>query len=206
MNLLHIDSSILGPNSVSRTLSAQIVAKLTAALPGMAVVHRDLAETPVPHLSSAYLAAAQSLDGEHEPAVQADLAIGGAVLQEFLNADVVVIGVALYNFSVPSPLKAWVDRILIAGQTFRYGEGGRPVGLAGGKRVILAIARGGNYAPGTPFASFEHAETYLRSVLGFIGIGNPEIVVAEGLAMGPEHRKAAIEAAQQHIGQLAWVP
>ena len=203
MNLLHIDSSILGPNSVSRTLSAQIVAKLVAAYPETVVVYRDLAETPVPHLSGAYLAAAQSLGGEHEPAIQSDLAIGGTVLQEFLKSDAVVIGVALYNFSVSSQLKAWIDRILIVGQTFRYAEDGRPVGLVGGKRVILAIARGGNYAPGTPFASFEHAETYLRSVFGFIGITNPEVIVAEGLAMGPEHRKASIEAAQQHIGELA---
>jgi FMN-dependent NADH-azoreductase len=203
VNLLHIDSSILGPNSVSRALSAQIVAKLQAEIPGLTIVRRDLAETPIPHLSGSYLAAAQSPQAEHDMSVAADLALGSAVMQEFLDADIVVIGVALYNFSVSSQLKAWIDRILVAGKTFKYGEDGRPVGLAGGKRAILAIARGGIYAAGSPAAGFEHGESYMRSVLGFIGIGNPEVIVAEGLAMGPDHRQAAVEAAKQHIDRLA---
>lgn len=203
MNLLHVDSSILGPNSVSRALSAQIVARLQAANPGLTIVRRDLAETPIPHLSGSTLAAAQSPQAEHEPAVGADLALGSAVMQEFLDADILVIGVALYNFSVSSQLKAWIDRILVAGKTFRYGEGGRPVGLAGDKRAILAIARGGIYAPGSPAAGFEHAESYLRTVLGFIGISDPEVIVAEGLAMGPDHREAAVLAATQQINRLA---
>jgi FMN-dependent NADH-azoreductase len=199
MNLLHIDSSILGGNSVSRKLSADIVARIKAATPDIVETYRDLANTPVPHLSGAYLMAAQSLEGDHGPAVQADLAIGGAVLQEFLAAETVVIGVAFYNFTIPSQLKAWIDRILIAGQTFRYGANGRPEGLAGGKRVILAIARGGFYGPGAPTAAFEHAETYLRVALGFIGITNPEVVIAEGLAVGPEQRQAAVAAAEQAL-------
>jgi FMN-dependent NADH-azoreductase len=203
MNLLHIDSSILGGNSVSRKLSADIVARIKAATPDIVETYRDLANTPVPHLSGAYLMAAQSLEGNHAPAVQADLAIGSEVLQEFLAADTVVIGVAFYNFTIPSQLKAWIDRILIAGQTFRYGANGRPEGLAGGKRVILAIARGGFYGPGAPTAAFEHAETYLRVALGFIGITNPEVVIAEGLAVGPEQRQAAVAAAEQSIAALA---
>jgi FMN-dependent NADH-azoreductase len=203
MNLLHIDSSILGGNSVSRKLSADIVVRIKAATPNIVETYRDLANAPVPHLSGAYLMAAQSLEGNHAPAVQADLAIGSAVLQEFLAADTVVIGVAFYNFTIPSQLKAWIDRILIAGQTFRYGANGRPEGLAGGKRVILAIARGGFYGPGAPTAAFEHAETYLRVALGFIGITNPEVVIAEGLAVGPEQRQAAVAAAEQSIAALA---
>ncbi len=202
MNLLHIDSSILGGNSVSRKLSADIVDKLRAATPGLVVTYRDLGAAPVPHLSGAYLAAAQSLEGEHEAAVRDDLAIGGAVLAEFLAADTVVIGVAFYNFGISSQLKAWVDRILIAGQTFRYGPNG-PEGLAGGKRVILAIARGGFYGPGAPTASFEHAETYLRTALGFIGITNIEVVIAEGLAVGPAQRAAAMTQAEERIALLA---
>ncbi|HYZ62057.1 MAG TPA: FMN-dependent NADH-azoreductase [Acetobacteraceae bacterium] len=202
MNLLHIDSSILGGNSVSRKLSASIVARLKAAAPDAKVSYRDLGQSPVPHLSGAYLLAAQSVEGEHEPALKADLALGNAVLREFLVADTVVIGVAFYNFSIPSQLKAWIDRILVAGQTFRYGANG-PEGLAGGKRVILAIARGGFYGPGAPTEAFEHAETYLRAALGFIGITDPEVVIAEGVAVGPEQRQAAITGAEQRIAALA---
>ena len=203
MTLLHIDSSILGPGSVSRKLSADIVTKLKAAHPETAVVYRDLAVQPVSHLSGAYLGAAQNAAAEHEPAVTADLADGFAALRDFLAADTVVIGVALYNFTVSSQLKAWIDRILIAGQTFRYGPDGRPEGLAGGKKVILAVARGGFYGPGSPAESFEHAETYLRTVFGFIGITDLQVVVAEGLAAGPAHRDAGFASAEQQITALA---
>jgi FMN-dependent NADH-azoreductase len=202
MTLLHIDSSILGPNSVSRQLSAAAVAGLKAAGSQADIIYRDLAAEPISHLSGAYLSAAQSAGGEHEEAVATDLAQGFSALQEFLAADTVVIGVAVYNFSIPSQLKAWVDRIVIAGQTFQYGAQGRPEGLVSGKRVILTVARGGFYGPGTPTESFEHAETYLRTIFGFIGIV-PEVVVAEGLAAGPEHRKAGIASAQHRISALA---
>ncbi len=203
MKILHIDSSILGGNSVSRKLSAEIVAKLTAADPGASVVTRDLGANPVPHLSGATFMAAQSPTGAHEPAVAADLALGGEVLAEFLAADTIVIGVPLYNFAIPSQLKAWIDRVLIAGQTFRYGADGQPIGLAGGKRVILAIARGGFYGAGAPAAAYEHGESFLRVALGFVGITDVETVVAEGLAVGPDHRAAGIAAAEQEIVALA---
>ncbi len=203
MNILHIDSSILGDNSVSRKLSSEIVAKLKASAPHASVTYRDLGQIPVPHLSGAALMAAQAPPSDHASDTQSDLLLGRQVLQEFLAADTVVIGVAVYNFSISSQLKAWIDRILVAGQTFRYGADGRPQGLAGGKRVVLAVARGGVYSAGAPAASFEPAETYLRATLAFIGIGNPEVVIAEGLAQGPEQRQAAIAGAQQHIAALA---
>jgi FMN-dependent NADH-azoreductase len=203
MKILHIDSSILGGNSVSRKLSAEIVAKLSVADPGASVVTRDLGANPVPHLSGATIMAAQSPTGAHEPAVAADLALGGEVLAEFLAADTIVIGVPLYNFAIPSQLKAWIDRVLIAGQTFRYGADGQPIGLAGGKRVILAIARGGFYGAGAPAAAYEHGESFLRVAFGFVGITDVETVVAEGLAVGPDHRAAGIAAAEQEIVALA---
>ncbi len=202
MKLLHIDSSILGENSVSKKLSGDIVAKLKATAPGLEVTYRDLDDAPVPHLSGAYLAAAQSFEGDHAPELKADLVTSGAALQEFLDADIVVIGVAFYNFSIASQLKAWLDRILVAGQTFRYGANG-PEGLMGGKRLILAVARGGFYGPGSPTQAFEHAETYLRVVFGFIGIENIDVVAAEGIAVGPEQRKRAIADAGQEISALA---
>jgi len=201
MNLLHLDSSVLGDNSVSRTLSAAVVAQLRKTYPGLKETYRDLAADPVPHLSGAYLAASRAGVGVDAPGMPAEIALGEQVLAEFLAADIVVIGVGLYNFTVPTQLKAWIDRIAIAGKTFRYTEKG-PEGLAGDKRVILAISRGGLYGPGMPAAAFEHGETYLRAVFGFLGVFNPEVIVAEGIAMGPEAREAAIAAALAQVAAL----
>ena len=199
--LLHVDSSILGGNSVSRSLSAAIVEQLRPSQADLTVIHRDLAATPIPHLSGAYLAAGQAVEPSHDAVMQADLSLGSTVLEEFLAADIVVIGLGFYNFGIPSQLKAWVDRLAIAGKTFRYTATGSE-GLAGGKRVILAIARGGYYGPGTPTASFEHAETYLRGVFAFFGVHDVEVIVAEGLAVGPDARKAGIAAAAVSIAAL----
>lgn len=201
-HLLHLDSSILGSNSVSRSLSAATVARLQKVQPNMHITYRDLVETPIPHLSGAYLAAAHALEAPHDPALQANLALSSAVLDEFLAADVVVIGVAFYNFTIPSQLKAWVDRILVAGKTFRYTAHGVE-GLAGGKRIILAISRGGYYGPGSPTHALEHAESYLRGVFAFIGLPQVEVIAAEGIAVGAEQRAAAIVAAEHKIAQLA---
>ncbi len=201
MNLLHLDSSILGGNSASRALSAAVVGQLRATSPEMQVTYRDLAAEPLAHLSASYLAAAGNPAGPHEPALRHELALGATVLEEFLAADVVVLGVAFYNFSVSSQLKAWVDRVAIAGKTFRYTETG-PEGLAGGKRVILAVARGGFYGSGSPAQSYEHAESYLRTVFGFMGIRSLEVVAAEGLAVGADQREAAMRAALDRIADL----
>ena len=201
-NLLHLDSSILGAHSVSRTLSASIVGQLRKAQPELQVTYRDLAATPIPHLSGSHVAAGQVPDAPQDATVRADLALGRAVLEEFLAADVVVLGIGFYNFGIPSQLKAWVDRICAVGKTFHYTEQG-PQGLAGGKRVILAIARGGYYGPGSPAESFEHAESYLRGVFRFLGIADVEVVAAEGLAVGPEARQAGIDQAQRRIAALA---
>ena len=176
MKLLHIDSSILGGNSASRQVSAAIVDQLTKATSGLDIVYRDLAAEPLSHLSGELFAARQGVVPE-SPAMQEDLAASQAVLDEFLGADIVVIGAPMYNFTIPSQLKAWIDRILVAGKTFRYGAAG-PEGLAGNKRVIIAISRGGLYGPGMPAAAFEHVESYLRGVFGFIGVTHLEIIVA----------------------------
>jgi FMN-dependent NADH-azoreductase len=193
MKLLHIDSSVLGPHSVSRQVSAAIVDRLYKATPALEIVYRDLTTTPLAHLSGSHLAASQGAVPE-ATALQQDLAAGQTVLEEFLAADVVVIGAPMYNFTIPSQLKAWIDRILVSGKTFKYSAQGVE-GLAGSKRVIIAISRGGFYGAGTPSAVGEHLETYLRYVFGFIGIANPEIIVAEGVQIGPEHREKALESA-----------
>ncbi|MGJ4969534.1 MULTISPECIES: FMN-dependent NADH-azoreductase [unclassified Bradyrhizobium] len=199
--LLHIDSSVLGPNSVSRQVSAAIVARLRQITPGLEVTYRDVAAEPLSHLSGTHVAVAYGAPVE-DPAVKADVAAGQAVLEEFLAADIVVIGAPMYNFSIPSQLKAWVDRIAVRGKTFSYGPNG-PQGLAGGKRIIVAVSRGGHYGADTPMAAFEHLETYLRSVFSFIGVTDLEFVAADGVQIGPEHREQALAKAIQTAGGLA---
>lgn len=194
MKLLHLDSSVLGPHSVSRQVSAAIVDRLRQATPSLDLVYRDLIQIPLAHLSGSHLAAAQGAPAPAE--LGPDLAASAAVLDEFLAADIVVIGAPMYNFTIPSQLKAWIDRVLVAGKTFKYGANG-PEGLAGGKRVIVAISRGGYYGPGTPAASLEHLETYLRGVFAFVGITSPEFIVADGIQVGPEHREKALAGALQ---------
>jgi len=189
MKLLHIDSSVLGETSASRNLTAAIVARLRAEDPGIDVTHRDLAAQSLPHFTPVL--------AEGHPCV----ARNGEILDEFMAADVVVIGAPMYNFSIPTQLKAWIDRVLIAGKTFRYTENG-PEGLAGGKRVIIASSRGGIYSEG-PAASVDFQETYLKHVFGFIGIHDLEFVRAEGLHLGAEQRDAAMAQAHARIeGEL----
>jgi FMN-dependent NADH-azoreductase len=199
MKLLHIDSSVLGPHSVSRQVSAAIVDRLRQATPGLDIVYRDLTLTPLAHLSGHHLSAAQG--AVPEAALLPDIAASQAVLEEFLAADIVVLGAPMYNFTIPSQLKAWIDRIVVAGKTFKYGAEGVQ-GLAGNKRVIIAISRGGFYGPDTPMAAFEHLESYLRGVFGFIGVKNLEFIAADGIQIGPEHREKAVAGALQAAGSL----
>jgi FMN-dependent NADH-azoreductase len=181
MKLLHIDSSILGGQSASRALGAAVVAARKAAEPGIEVIYRDLAASPLPHLSGGSLAKADP----------AEAAAAEQVLQEFLDADVVVIGAPMYNFAIPSTLKAWIDRLAVAGRTFRYNEQGMAEGLAGGKQVVVASSRGGfHQASGMDFQ-----EPYLRQILGFMGIDDVTFVRAEGLAVSPAQREASMQEA-----------
>jgi FMN-dependent NADH-azoreductase len=199
MKLLHIDSSVLGPHSVSRQVSAAIVDRLRQATPSLDLVYRDLTQIPLAHLSGSHLAAAQGAPAPAE--LGPDLAASAAVLNEFLDADIVVIGAPMYNFTIPSQLKAWIDRIVVAGTTIKYGAQGAE-GLAGNKRVIVAISRGGFYGAGTPAAVGEHLETYLRWVFGFIGVTNLELISADGVQVGPEHREKALAGALQAATNL----
>ena len=197
MRLLHIDSSILGEGSASRRLSAAIVAAFARAVPDLEIVRRHLDADPIPHLDSRRLPTVRPANAPQGATGVPDDKGAGA-LDEFLAADIVVIGAPMYNFTIPSQLKAWIDRILIAGKTFRYSEAG-PVGLAGGKRVIIASSRGGLYAPGMPFEANDFQEKYLRAVFAFIGIPDIEIIRAEGLALSPAHREAALNTAHATI-------
>lgn len=185
MKLLHIDSSALGANSVTRELSAAIVARWQEALPGLAVEYLDLDAQPIPHLTGRTLARTDATCNEKED----------ELVQQFLDADTVVIGAPMYNFAVPSTLKAWLDRITVRGKTFRYTENG-PEGLAGDKRVIIATGRGSAYGDNAP-SDFQ--EPYLRYLFGFIGIGQVEFVRAEGVGLSPQHRTDALTAAHAAI-------
>ena len=184
MKLLHLDSSIQGGNSASRAVSSAVVERLRAADGTLETRYRDLAADPLPHLTLPGFATEQA----------------AAVLDEFLAADVVVIGAPMYNFGIASQLKAWFDHILVAGKTFRYGENGVE-GLVPGKKVIVALSRGGIYSEG-PAAAMEHAEAHLRAIFGFIGINDVEFVVTEGVALGAEQREAALRAAFARVGEL----
>jgi FMN-dependent NADH-azoreductase len=185
MKLLHIDSSIQGDASASRELTREIVRSWQDSHPGATTVYRDLVTQPLAHLTAAALTGTD----------QVEAARSASILQEFLDADVVVIGVPLYNFSIPSQLKAWVDRISVAGKTFRYTERG-PQGLSGGKQVILAVTRGGLYtAGGVP----EFAESYLKFLLGFLGVTEVSVVRAEGLSHLNGGREAGLAAARAAI-------
>lgn len=199
MKLLHIDSSVLGSHSVSRQVSAAVVDRLRQANPGLEIIYRDLGSTPLSHLSGSHLAVAQGAAAQAE--VAQDLVAGQAALEEFLAADIVVLGAPMYNFTIPSQLKAWIDRIVVGGKTFKYGPQGAE-GLAGNKRIIIAISRGGFYGAGTPAAVGEHLETYLRWVFGFIGVTNPEFILADGIQVGPEHREKALASALQAATDL----
>jgi FMN-dependent NADH-azoreductase len=201
MKLLHIDTSILGQNSVSRQLTAAIVARLQAVHPALEIRYLDLGAEPLAHLSGAHLAAAQGATPE-SAALALDLQRGREALETFLAADIIVVGAPMYNFTVSSQLKAWIDRVCVAGKTFRYGDTG-PQGLAGGKKVIIASSRGGFYGPQTPAAALEHQESYLRGVFAFLGITEVTFVRAEGVNISPDQRQAAITAATAEAAQLA---
>ena len=203
MKLLHIDSSVLGTNSVSRQLTAQIVAEWLAGHPGTSVQYLDLAIDAPTHLSFDSLGFRSPPGTEGLSEVQKrENAISERLVRQFLDADVIVLGAPFYNFAIPSQLKAWIDRIAQVGRTFKYTEKG-PQGLAGGKTVIVASTRGGLYSTSERGRAMEHQESYLQTVFGFLGITDVRIVRAEGLAMGDQSRAQAIAAATTSIKALA---
>ncbi|HWV08792.1 MAG TPA: FMN-dependent NADH-azoreductase [Pseudomonas sp.] len=198
MKLLHLDSSILGEASASRQLSRAVVDAWKAASADIEVTYRDLDADALSHLSAASLVAGGTPAELRDAAQKHEIALAEATLNEFLAADAIVIGAPMYNFAIPSQLKAWIDRIAVAGKTFAYDENG-PKGLAGGKTVVIVSTAGGIHA-GQP--SGQAHEEYLKFMLGFLGITDIEIVRAEGLAYGEEPRANAIGGAQAQIRDL----
>lgn len=204
MNLLHIDSSVLAGNSVSRQLTASIVAQWVASHPGTRVDYLDLAVDAPSHLNADSLGFSAPAGAELSEVQQRENAVSEALVSQFLAADVIVVGAPLYNFSVPSQLKAWIDRVAQVGRTFKYTDKG-PVGLAGGKTVIVASTRGGMYSTSDAGRAMEHQESYLQTVFGFFGVTDVRFVRAEGLAMGDAARTQALGAADLEIKALTSV-
>jgi FMN-dependent NADH-azoreductase len=199
MKLLHIDSSVLGGNSVSRQLSARTVAEWQAAHPGTQVHYLDLAVNAPTHLDADALGFRLGPDAEGLTEAQKHQnTVSERLVSQFLAADVVVIGAPMYNFSIPSQLKAWIDRIAQVGRTFKYTEQG-PVGLAGGKTVIVASSRGGVYSTNPALAFLDHQESYLKAVFGFFGITDVRCVRAEGVNLGEAAKADAIAGAHLQI-------
>lgn len=203
MNILHIDSSILSVKSITRKLSSEITQKI-AKRQRSKITYRDLAIDDLSHVNVSTLPSHHPISKSSyaiDPAVKVAQLQSDHILQEFLDADVVVIGAPMYNFTIPSQLKSWLDRILVPNKTFRYTQSG-PEGLATEKCVVIAIASGGFYYNQTAEPTNEHVQSYLRTVFGFIGIEDVEFVIAEGTSLGEESMYKSIENAQRQIDKL----
>jgi FMN-dependent NADH-azoreductase len=193
--ILVLNSSVSGHSSVSRILVEEVVSRLLEAEPGATVVHRDLGAAPIPHLTTTNLAGVRGV-----PATDAEVAaraLSDQLIAELRTADTIVIGAPMYNFSIPTGLRAWFDYVLRAGETFSYSEAG-PRGLLGGKRVIVVESRGGLYSEG-PAQAIDFQEPYLRHLLGFMGLADVAFIHAEKIGFGPDAREAALIGASEKI-------
>ncbi len=191
-----IESSARQQGSVSRELTAQFIAAWQAAHPGDQIKVRDLAVDQVPHLDANLLGGWMTPAEQQSEAEQAALALSTLLTDEVLAADVLVLAAPMYNFAIPSTLKAWLDHVLRAGVTFKYTETG-PQGLLSGKRAFVLTARGGIYAG----SNLDHQEPYLRQALAFIGIHDVSFIHAEGLNLGGDFLEKGVSQAKAQLAQ-----
>lgn len=198
--ILHLNSSIRNSGSISRQLTSEFLAKWKLAQPGDVIVERDLAANPVPHLTEQMMGAFFTPEAKRSTEQAETVKLSDQLVEELLSADVVVIGAPMYNFSISSTLKAWIDHVARAGLTFKYTETG-PVGLVLGKKVVVFTSRGGVYSHGAAKAMDFH-ETYLRAVLGFIGLSDIDFIHTEGMAMGEEAVASAISHSRSTMTEL----
>jgi FMN-dependent NADH-azoreductase len=205
MNILHLDASLAADASASRRISQLIVDGLLRQHPAAQLRYRDLVAEGLPHLTGAIAAGFRGTapPGGTDADIAAEHARSEALVSEFLDSDLIVIGAPMYNFSVPSQLKAWMDRIAQPGRTFRYTSDG-PVGLAGGRRVIVASTRGGVYSVGAA-AGMDFQESYLKAFFGFLGINDVQVVRAERLTKGPELREQSLAEASAAVAAVVTV-
>ena len=198
MKILRVDTSVTGSESVSRQLTQAITDHFRARHPDADVTELDLAVNPLPHMDPVTTGAIRLPADKHTPEMQAVHSAERAVLDQFLASDIVIIGAPMYNFSIPSQLKAWLDRLGVPGVTFSYTEAG-PAGLAGGRRVIVASSPGGAYEMDAPF---EHHESLVRYFLAFIGVTDPVFIRADKIGFGPEARESSLARARLEIASL----
>jgi len=198
--ILMIEVSPRGAASASRAVADTLAARLTALYPTAHLVRRDLAAQPLPHLDDTTLRAITTQDPTEAAALHDAARLSDALTEELLAADLLVIATPMWNFGIPSALKAWIDLVVRPGRTFRYGAGGVE-GLAMGKKALLLIASGGVFTEG-PWQAWDHVEPYLRQILGFIGIADVQTVRIEGLNI-PELAGQAVPLAQEAVAALA---
>jgi FMN-dependent NADH-azoreductase len=200
MKILHLDSSVLGENSASRALTKKVAEAWKSAAPHAVLRYRDLGSQAPQHLSPDYFAIGATPEEKRSEQQSSELNLSDALIEEYLAADALIIGAPLYNFTIPSGLKAWIDRVVVAGKTFKYSAGEGPVGLGGEKKVVIVATSGGKYADSPVDAA--HVG-HLKTVLGFLGIKDVTVVRAAGLNMGsPEDRAQVIAAAEEEIAAL----
>ncbi len=191
--ILCLTSSPRRDTSYSNLVAARLLKEIRTLHPDSAITIRDLAGQPLPHIDADFVTATRSVAGPRTKRQQALIEQSDILVDELLRADTIIIAAAMINFGVPSTLKAWIDYVVRPGHTFRYTEHGSK-GLLGGRRAILVLARGGLYSGG-PFKNAEHDESYLRSVLTFLGITDIQSILIEGIGLGPEAAERAVGAA-----------
>ena len=196
--LLRLDSSLFSNNGVSSQLSDELVEKLQQKYPELEVVQKDFAKTPIPHQDASYIQAISTSAEERTDEMKEKAAFSDGLIKEVQDADAIVIGLPMYNFGVPSMLKAWFDHIARAGTTFQYTENG-PVGLLKGKKVYLVTTRGGFHKD----APTDTQIPFVKTFLNFVGLDDVEIIYAEGLNLGEDSREKGIETAKAQIDTIA---
>ena len=196
--ILHIDSSPMGERSYSRKLGAKVLSELQSKYPGSTLKVRDLAANPLPHLSAQTVGAFFTPAEQRTSELNAAVADSDAAVAELKSANIVVIGAPMWNFGIPSSLKAWIDHVARAGLTFKFGANGPEGLLDPATKVIIVSSRGGVYSAG-PMAALDFQEDYLRSVLGFLGLRDIAFVRTEGVNLGEEAVNSAVQAAESHL-------
>lgn len=192
-NVLRITTSIMGEGSVSSELMDELLAKLGSE-ESIDVTERNFADEAIPHLDGPWLTALFTEEAGRSPEQQANVAFSDTLVAELLRADTLVIGLPMYNFSVPSMLKAWIDHIARAGTTFKYTENGA-VGLLGGKKVYLVVAMGGIHET----SATDFVRPYMKQIMAFIGLSDVQFITADGLNISPERREQGLVSARNEI-------
>lgn len=200
-NILHIDSSPRGDRSISRTLSYEFITSWKDSHPDDTVIYRDLGHNPVPHVDESWIAAAFTPPAARTPELVEAISLSDSLVDELLAADRYVFGVPMYNLSIPSTFKAYIDQIVRAGRTFSVGENGYQGLVDSSKKALIITARGGTFPPGTPAAAYDLQEPYLRTIFGFIGITDITFINADSLNLGDEPRSKSLAAAKDAIAQ-----